>query len=75
MDGSEFKSVYFKLWKTHAAWNMIRPGTSSYNSAGGFVPFRFKPGRHTLRLRPLRGRPLTVLDVAVSDQPLAFEPR
>jgi hypothetical protein len=75
VDGSEFKSVYFKLWKTHAAWNMIRPGTSSYNSAGGFVPFRFKPGRHTLRLRPLRGRPLTVLDVAVSDQPLAFEPR
>ena len=75
VDGSEFKSVYFKLWKTHSAWNMIRPGTSSYNSAGGFVPFRFKPGRHTLRMRPLRSRPLTVFDVAVSDQPLAFEPR
>ena len=75
VDGSEFKPTLLTMWPTHAAWNMLRPGAAEYTSSNGFDAFRLKPGRHVLRLLPHKGGPVTILDAALSDQPLAFEPR
>ena len=51
------------------------PGGAEYTSSNGFDAFHLKPGRHVLRLLPHKGGPVTILDAAISDQPLAFEPR
>lgn len=75
VDGSAFKPTLLTMWKTHAAWNFLRPGAAEYTSRKGFNPFHLMPGRHVLRLKPHKGGPVTILDVAVSDQPVAFEPR
>ena len=75
VDGSEFKPTLLTMWPTHAAWNMLRPGAAEYTSSNGYDAFRLKPGRHVLRLLPHKGGPVTILDAALSDQPLAFEPR
>ena len=75
VDGAEFKPTLLTMWATHAAWNMLRPGAAEYTSSNGFDAFHLKPGRHVLRLLPHKGGPVTILDAAISDQPLAFEPR
>ncbi len=74
VDGSAFKTALLTMWRSHAAWNILRPGASEYTSSDGLNAFHLTPGRHVLRLLPYKG-PVTILDVAVSDDPLAFEPR
>ena len=74
VDDSAFKTALLTMWRSHAAWNILRPGASEYTSGDGLNAFHLKPGRHVLRLLPYKG-PVTILDVAASDDPLAFEPR
>ena len=65
-----------RTWATHAVWNMVSPGKKGKFSGSGFVaPMKFEKGRHTFRLRPHLNNNLTLQGFAVSDQPLAFEPR
>lgn len=75
VDGSPFRPTHLTMWPTHAAWNMLRPGADKYTSCDGLNPFHLKPGRHVLRLKPRSGDVVTIFDLAVSDNPLAFEPR
>ena len=74
IDDAPFQTTLLTLWPTHAAWTSLRPGKTVYSAAGGLEPFHLEPGRHTLRLLPHKG-PATLLDFAVSDDPLPFEPK
>ena len=75
VDGSEFQPAFLTMWPTYASWNILRPGAAIYTAKGGLDPFHLKRGRHVLRLLPHKGAPATITDVAVSDQPPAFEQR
>jgi len=75
VDGSEFQPAFLVLWPTYASWNMLRPGAAIYTAKGGLEPFHLKRGRHVLRLKPHKGAAATITDIAVSDQPPAFEQR
>ena len=63
------------MWPTYASWSILRPGAAIYTAKGGLDPFHLKSGRHVLRLLPHKGTGATITDIAVSDQPPAFEPR
>jgi hypothetical protein len=55
---------------------MLFLGKKGYCSGGDLVGgFKLEPGRHTLRIRGTKRDPFELLGLAVSDQPLAFEPR
>ena len=76
VDGGAYKPAIVRTWTTHAVWNMVSPGKKGKFSGSGFVaPMKFEKGRHTFRLRPHLNNNLTLQGFAVSDQPLAFEPR
>ena len=75
VDGSEYQPAFLVLWPDYASWNILRPGAAIYTAKGGLDPFRLKRGRHVLRLQPYKGSSATITDIAVSDQPPAFEPR
>ena len=74
IDGSEFKVAYLSMPSTYYSWNMVRPETLEYNSKNGLEPFRLKKGLHKMHILPYKA-PVTLTDFAVSDNPLAFEPR
>ena len=75
VDGAESQPAFLALWPAYASWNMLRPGAAIYTAKGGLDPFHLKRGRHVLRLQPHKGVPATITDIAVSDQPPAFEQR
>ena len=76
LDGGEFKVAGMRLWPTHAVWNMLFLGKKGYCSGGDLVGgFKLEAGRHTMRIRGTKRDPFELLGLAVSDQPLAFEPR
>ena len=76
VDGGDYKPALFRTWKTHPVWNMVSPGKKGMFSGSGFVaPLKLEKGRHAFRLRPRLHNRVKLLGFAVSDQPLAFEPR
>lgn len=76
LDGGEFKVAGMRLWPTHAVWHMLFLGKKGYCSGGDLVGgFKLEAGRHTMRIRGTKRDPFELLNLAVSDQPLPFEPR
>jgi hypothetical protein len=76
VDGAAYKPAIVRTWTTHPVWNMVSPGKKGKFSGSGFVaPHKLEKGRHVFRMRPRMNNNVKLLGFAVSDQPLAFEPR
>jgi hypothetical protein len=76
LDGAAPASTTLCLWPTHEVWNMLMLGKKGRLGGGKIVAgHKLKAGRHTLKFYGTRGSQFEFTGLAVSDKPLAFEPR
>ena len=75
LDGAKPEVAAIRLWPTHEVWNILMLGKKSKLGSPKFVAgHKLKAGRHTFKIIGARGD-FKLTGLAVSDQPLAFEPR
>ncbi len=74
VDGGEFKPALLVTWKSHPAWILVNPGKKT-RYQGLTKPVELAAGKHTVEIRGAGNKHFRLLDFAVTDNPLAFEPR
>ena len=75
-DGSPWRRAMLRVWPSHQVWTMVSPGKrGKFNGKGLVAPLSLSAGRHTLKVRPMNGNVVEVFGAALSDDPVAFEPR
>lgn len=73
VDGEDLKPTSIQPGRDFPAWTIVPPGCS--DGAGCRIRyFDFEPGRHTLTIKPWRGR-YALLAVVLTDSPGSFEPK
>ena len=76
VDGSPWRRAMLRVWPTHQVWTMVSPGKrGKYNGKGLVAPLKLEAGRHTLVVRPMKNNKVEISGAALSDDPVAFEPR
>ena len=76
LDGAEPQVAMMRIWPTHEVWNILMLGKRSKLGSPKYVAgHKLKAGRHTLKFSGMKGGRFELTGLAVSDQPLAFEPR
>ena len=68
LDDAASVSTKLCLWPTHEVWNVLKFGRTVEGH-------KLKAGRHTIKFSCMKGSQFEFSGLAVSDQPLAFEPR
>ena len=74
--GGGFKTSTYSFYRDYHVWNMVRPGREAAWMWTGYDPYEFKPGRHTLRIKPIATETgsVEITDFALTDEPAMFEP-
>lgn len=76
VDGGGFKTSTYSFYRDYHVWNMVRPGREAAWMWTGYDPYELKPGRHTLRIKPIAKETgsVEITDFALTDEPALFEP-
>ena len=76
IDDDKFKTSTYFFYRDYHVWNMVRPGREAAWMWTGYDPYELKPGRHTLRIKPLVNETgsVEITDFALTDEPVMFEP-